>query len=132
LKERTARRRPTSAATAPPARTASGKSTETTAAGITFTVRTDAVYAPSAMKPACPTENSPIAPFTTFKEHARIALMPTVMRTRSQYAERSPKVCAAPQRKRPRRRNVGIVAVWSRKRFIEPQTFSSGGVPRRP
>ena len=39
-----------------------------------------AVYAPTAMKPAWPSENWPVNPFTTLSETARTTFTPTLTR----------------------------------------------------
>jgi hypothetical protein len=45
------------------------------------TVRSEVVYAPTAMNPACPQENSPIYPLTRFRLEDIMILTPTNMST---------------------------------------------------
>ncbi len=59
--------------------TASGRKASCTSAkpSVTFA----AVYAPTAMNPAWPSENWPVKPFTTLSETARTTFTATLMRT---------------------------------------------------
>ena len=64
------------------------------------------VYAPTAMKPAWPSENWPVNPFTTLSETARTTLIPTAMSTMVQSSQpfASRKSCTAKKSGAPRRK----------------------------
>ena len=59
-----------------------GRSGRFTAFSVTGSVRIEAAYAPMAMKPTCPRENTPVKPLERLRLTTRITLIPMMMTIR--------------------------------------------------